>query len=139
MKDGDIRCIAHVINLTVQAALKTLKTDLAVDVQASWFQQGHANFLKTFEPKVDVINVLAKLRRHIYIFRNHRALRDALQKQAVAHGLKEQQLSLDMPVRWNSTCHMLELVINLWVPITELCASQELDSSMKDIARTAED
>jgi hypothetical protein len=52
-------------------------------------------------------------------------------------GLKVQQLSLDMPVRWNSTYKMLEIATKLRVPITAICASQQWDISMRDIALNA--
>ena len=32
--EGDVRCIGHVINLAVQAALKTLKAELAEETEA---------------------------------------------------------------------------------------------------------
>ena len=47
----------------------------------------------------EVSNTLEKLRRHIYVFRNRRGWKDALQRQVQAVGLKPRQLSLDMPIR----------------------------------------
>lgn len=55
------------------------------------------------ERNIEAMNTLAKLQRHIYVFRNRRQWKDALQRQTVAAGLTICQLSLDMPVRWNST------------------------------------
>jgi hypothetical protein len=87
----------------------------------------------------EVSATLEKLRRHIYVFRNRRAWKDALQKQIKAAGQKLRQLSLDMPVRWNSTYYMLETAIQLRIPITAVCSTQKLDTSMKDIALTSND
>ena len=56
-----------------------------------------------------------------------------------AAGQKPRQLSLDMPVRWNSTYYMLEAAIKLRIPITAVCSTQKLDISMKDIALTSND
>jgi hypothetical protein len=90
-------------------------------------------------PENEAMAVLAKLRRHIYVFRNRRQWKDALEKQCKAANIEFRQLSLDMPVRWSSTYHMLHLALKLQGPIIALCASQQLDPSMKDIALTAKD
>ena len=44
-----------------------------------------------------------------------------------------------MPVRWNSTYEMVSTVIKLQTPITAICATQQMDLSMRDIALTPED
>ena len=44
-----------------------------------------------------------------------------------------------MPVRWNSTHKMADTFIKLKVPIMALCASQNLDPSMRDILLTNAD
>jgi hypothetical protein len=139
VKEGDVRCIAHIINIAVQNALKTLKADPSAEIETYRCEPGAARIPHAVESHTEVMNTLAKLRRHIYVFRNRRAWKDALQKQTVAAGLKVQQLSLDMPVRWNSTYSMLESAIKLRVPITAICASQQLDISMRDIALNADD
>ena len=86
-----------------------------------------------------VMNTLAKLWRHIYVFRNRRLWKDALQKQTMVAGLKVQKLSLDMPVCWNSTYKMLETATKLRVPITAICALQQWDINIRDIALNAND
>jgi hypothetical protein len=139
VKEGDVRCIAHIINIAVQAALKSLKADADTETEAYRCEQGAARIPHTRDTHVEVMNTLAKLRRHIYVFRNRRAWKDALQRQTKAAGLKPQQLSLDMPVRWNSTYHMLHTALNLRIPITAVCTTQQLDISMQDIALTIED
>jgi hypothetical protein len=139
VKEGDVRCIAHIINIAVQAALKSLKADPNAETEAYRCEQGAARIPRSMDAHTEVSNTLAKLRRHIYVFRNRRAWKDALQRQIQAAGLKPQQLSLDMPVRWNSTHHMLEGALKLKTPITAVCTTQQLDISMKDIALTAED
>jgi hypothetical protein len=139
VKEGDVRCVAHIINLAVQAALKSLKADPDAEIEAYRCEQGVARIPRSMDAHTEIMNTLAKLRRHIYVFRNRRAWKDALQKQIQAIGLKPQQLSLDMPVRWNSTYHMLEGALKLKIPITAVCTTQQLDSSMKDIALTVED
>ncbi|KFY19337.1 hypothetical protein V493_08008 [Pseudogymnoascus sp. VKM F-4281 (FW-2241)] len=139
VKEGDVRCIAHIINIAVQHALKTLKADPSAEAETYRCEQGAARIPRTVDSHTEVMNTLAKLRRHIYVFRNRRLWKDALQKQTMVAGLKVQQLSLDMPVRWNSTYKMLETASKLRVPITAICASQQWDISMRDIALNAND
>ncbi|KFY94740.1 hypothetical protein V498_03750, partial [Pseudogymnoascus sp. VKM F-4517 (FW-2822)] len=140
VKEGDVRCIAHIINIAVQDALKTLKAAPAEQAESYRCEQGAARIpTSSSESNIEIKNTLSKLRRHIYVFRNRRQWKDALQKQTIAAGLKKLQLSLDMPVRWNSTYEMVSAVIKLQTPITAICATQQMDLSMRDIALTPED
>jgi hypothetical protein len=136
-KEGDVRCIGHIINLAVQAALTSLKAVPADEPNAYRLEYGAARVPSL--PENESVAVLSKLRRHIYVFRNRRQWKDALKKQCEAANIEFKQLSLDMPVRWSSTYYMLHLALRLQSPITALCASQQLDLSMKDIALTAKD
>jgi hypothetical protein len=136
-KEGDVRCIGHIINLAVQAALTSLKAVPADDSDAYRLEYGAARV--PLLPENESVAVLSKLRRHIYVFRNRRQWKDALKKQCKAANIEFKQLSLDMPVRWSSTYYMLHLALRLQGPITALCASQQLDLSMKDIALTTKD
>ncbi|KFY67389.1 hypothetical protein V496_01580 [Pseudogymnoascus sp. VKM F-4515 (FW-2607)] len=137
VKEGDVQCIAHIIDIAVQAALKSLKASPDTEVEAYWCEQGLARIPQRIGS--DVSTALAKLRQHIYVFRNRRAWKDALQKQIQAAGQKPRQLSLNMPVRWNSTYYMLETALKLRIPITAVCSTQKLDLSMKDISLTTDD
>ena len=136
-KEGDVRCIGHIINLAVQAALTSLKAEPLEQADAYRLEQGAARVPQLAEN--DTVAVLAKLRRHIYVFRNRRAWKDALKKQCEAATIKYQKLSLDMPVRWSSTYHMINTALKLQSPITALCASQQLDLSMRDISLSSID
>ena len=139
VREGDVRCVAHIINIAVQSALKKLKADPAVNTDSYRFDEGCARLPTLVDSHIEVSAVLAKLRRHIYVFRNRRGWREHLKQQTLISGIKVRQLSLDMPVRWNSTYTMLDTAIKLRVPITALCASQTMDVSMKDIALTTAD
>ncbi|KFY91815.1 hypothetical protein V500_04456, partial [Pseudogymnoascus sp. VKM F-4518 (FW-2643)] len=91
---------SHIINIAVQDALKTLKAAPAEQAESYRCEQGAARIpTSSSESNIEVKNTLGKLRRHIYVFRNRRQWKDALQKQTIAAGLKKLQLSLDMPVR----------------------------------------
>ncbi|KFZ19521.1 hypothetical protein V501_00632 [Pseudogymnoascus sp. VKM F-4519 (FW-2642)] len=114
-KAGDVRCIGHIINIAVQAALASLKATPDERVEAYRLEVGAARIPTGISTaaEYEIMSVLAKLRRHIYVFRNRRGWKDALKNQCRATGIE--------------------------VPITALCASQQLDISMRDIALTATD
>lgn len=44
-----------------------------------------------------------------------------------------------MPVQWSSTYYMINTALKLQNPITALCASQQLDPSMRDISLSSTD
>lgn len=74
VKEGDVRCIAHIINLAVQAALKSLKASPDTETEAYWCEQGLARIPQRINnASTEVSATLEKLRRHIYVFRNRRA------------------------------------------------------------------
>jgi hypothetical protein len=139
VKEGDVRCIAHIINLAVQATLKALKADPSAEINDYRCELGAARIPHTVESNTEIMITLAKLRRHIYVFRNRRQWSDALRRQTLAASLKPRQLTLDMLIRWNSTYHMLTTAKYLRDPITAVCATQTLDLSMREIALTLED
>jgi hypothetical protein len=94
-KEGDVRCIRHVINLAVQRALKILKAEPAKEAETYQMIYNSATLLIEFRKK-DVILALWKLQRHMYIFRKQRVWRIALEKQCQAHGIGYQKPTLDM-------------------------------------------
>jgi hypothetical protein len=140
VKEGDVRCIAHIINLAVQAALTVLK---AVPEEQSEAYRDELNTARLPSSLISqagsTASALIKLRKHIYVFHNRRAWRDSLNAQAIAASIKPKALSLDMPVRWNSTYRMVDSALELQIPITAHCASQTLDMSMRDIQLTSPD
>ncbi|KFY93500.1 hypothetical protein V500_03679, partial [Pseudogymnoascus sp. VKM F-4518 (FW-2643)] len=118
VKEGDVRCIAHIINLAVQAALKSLKASPDTETEAYWCEQGLARIPQRINSSSTKVSATLE------------------KKQIKAAGQKPRQLSLDMPVRWNSTYYMLETALKLRIPITAVCTTQKLDPSIKDIALT---
>jgi len=135
-KEGDVRCIAHIINLAVQSALASLKATPSEDTNL--YRVGE-NAINPRLPIEEVLSALIKLRKHIYIFRNRRAWKEALRAQAIVMGIKPIQLSLDMPIRWSSTYYMLLSALQLQGPIIAHCAAQTLDLTIRDIALTSSD
>jgi hypothetical protein len=124
VKEGDVRCIAHIINLAVQAALTALKAVLEEQSEAYRDELNAARLPSSLISQAgSTASALIKLRKHIYVFRNRRAWRDSLNAQAIAASIKPKALSLDMPVRWNSTYRMVDSALELQIPITAHCAS----------------
>ena len=75
VKEGDVRCIAHIIHIAVQAALKSLKASPDTETEAYWCEQGCARIPQRIDSSTEVSAALEKLRRHIYVFRNRRRMR----------------------------------------------------------------
>ena len=71
IKEGDVQCITHIINLAVQVALTTLKAVPSDQTESYRVEENVARLPTTGLH-------LAKLRRHIYVFRNRRGWKDAL-------------------------------------------------------------
>ncbi|KFY17372.1 hypothetical protein V492_00719 [Pseudogymnoascus sp. VKM F-4246] len=89
-KAGDVRCIRHIINIAVQAALASLKATPDERVEAYRLEVGAARIPTGISTaaEYEIISVLVKLRRHIYVFRNRRGWKDALKNQCKATGIQ---------------------------------------------------
>jgi hypothetical protein len=70
-KEGDVRCIGHVINLAVQEALKTLKAEPAEETETYRMIYNSTTLPIEFGKK-DVVSALWKLQHHVYIFQRRR-------------------------------------------------------------------
>ena len=125
-KDGDIRCLGHIINLAVQAALTQLKATPS-DSTESYRIEPNAACVPIRQTQGEVVSAFSKLRQHIYIFRNRRGFRTLLERQLKISGIKLHRLTLDMPVRWNSTYEMLHHACMQEEAINAVCASQQVD------------
>jgi hypothetical protein len=85
-KEGDVRCIRHIINLAVQAALTSLKAVPADEPNAYRLEYGAARVPSL--PENELVAVLSKLRRHIYVFCNRRQWKNALKRQCEAANIE---------------------------------------------------
>jgi hypothetical protein len=61
VKEGDVRCIAHIINIAVQATLKSLKASLDTETEAYWCEQGLARMPQRIGSSTEVSTALEKL------------------------------------------------------------------------------
>jgi hypothetical protein len=97
-KEGDVRCIGHIINLAVQAALKHLK---AVPSNSTnlYRMEADATQLPISHSQEVVVSALLKLQQHVYIFWNQRGFKLALETQVRVHNIKPAcLLTLNMPI-----------------------------------------
>ena len=125
---GDIRCIAHIINLAAQEMVKQLKVEPSDSESAYAYEYGKAEVIPTSE---GVISTLTKVRHLIYTFRNRRIFREELQERCKREALPYKQLKFDMPVRWNSTALMLSSFLHLRTPISYVLSAQKIDLSLR--------
>ncbi len=139
VKEGQVRCVAHIINLAVQDAPKTLKAESEQDANRHRvkFDQAHAARLPARSDGVPYAP--AKLWKHILVYKNRRACRIAPERHINANGPPATKLALDMSVRMSSTHHMLQVAIKAPTSIAAHCATQKLDSSMRALQLNEED
>ena len=105
-KEGDVRCIGHIINLAVQDALSQLK---AVPSDISETYRMDANEARIPVSQDEIVSALSKLRRHVYIFRNRRGFRSQLEQQLKATGMKQRLLvrhasTMELNLRHDQRC-----------------------------------
>ena len=105
-EDGQICCLAHVLNLAAQTVMKTLKSEAAeaeVDLAKDSEKEGD----------IDPATTLQKLRKVIAKIRSSNLLWEALQTEAAAVKMDWLTPVLDVQVRWNSTHKMIHRAIEL--------------------------
>ena len=107
-KKNNIRCLAHIINLTVQEILKNIK---AGDAQ----EEDELLELVSQEEQEDNVNVeiIPKLRRLIVKIRSSPQRKEKFARHCEFFSIKSLNVILDVKTRWNSTYLMLDRVIKL--------------------------
>jgi len=70
------------------------------------------------------------------MFRNCYGFRTLLERQLKISGIKPYLLTLDMPVRWNSTYKMINYIYMQEEAINAVCVSQQVDISVRSIKLT---
>ena len=124
-ENGQIRCLAHVLNLAAQTVLKTLRSeaderevDLASDDQHN----------QPINNEVDPATTLHKLRQILAKIRSSNLLWESLQEDAQRKRLNWLVPILDVRVRWNSTHKMIQRALHLRPALERLLA---IDNSQK--------
>lgn len=124
-ENGQIRCLAHVLNLAAQTVLKTLRSeaeepevDLAADDQRDLLNNNG----------VDPATALHKLCQILAKIRSFNLLWESLQEHAQRKRLNWLVPILDVRVRWNSTHKMIQRALYLRPALERLLA---IDNSRK--------
>jgi len=124
-ENGQIRCLAHVLNLAAQTVLKTLRSeaeepevDLAADDQRDLLNNNG----------VGPATTLHKLRQILAKIRSSNLLWESLQDNAQRKRLNWLVPILDVRVRWNSTHKMIQRALYLRPALECLLA---IDNSRK--------
>ena len=107
-KKNNIRCLAHIINLTVQEILKNVK---AGDAQ----EEDELLAIVSQEEQEDNVNVeiISKLRRLIVKIRSLSQRKERFARRCEFFSIKSLNLILDVKTRWNSTYLMLDRILKL--------------------------
>ena len=106
-RDGQIRCLAHVLNLAAQTVLTTLKSEAreAEVVLEGWEASG--------DDEIGPAGTLSRLRRIIAKIRSSTTLWEGLKTEVEAIKMDWLAPILDVRVRWNSTHKMIERALEL--------------------------
>jgi hypothetical protein len=106
--DNHVRCLAHVINLAVQAFLATLKVE-ALNTEDDYLELG--------DPDASPMHCIPKLRKLVVKIRSSPQRREMLALQCGAPGSASKELIVDVRTRWNSTFLMLQRALELRGPL----------------------
>jgi hAT family C-terminal dimerisation region/Domain of unknown function (DUF4413) len=132
-----MKCMAHIMNLAVQALLRELRVetpdaDLSLDDNDSDSDDSDDDdddadlSLGDHDSATlsEQLSCIAKLRRIVVKLHSSTQHRSAFKRQCLAceHPVKE--LILDVPTRWNSTHAMIERACELREPLSELIRAQ---------------
>jgi hypothetical protein len=116
--------------------LEKLKAIPASDTTTYEHIDGKASLESSHDAPVR--SVLNKSRSLTLVFRR-RGFKKALERQCKALGIKYHAIPLDMPVRWSSTGIMIDSFLSLKEPIEAVCATQQIDASVKVFTLTEDD
>ncbi|CAB5351658.1 unnamed protein product [Rhizophagus irregularis] len=111
-KENHVRCIAHIMNLTVQEILKHIRAGEA--------QDENIILEELLEKNNKTNDIIPKLRKLIVKIRASPQRRDRFSRQCDLYPtVKDLNLILDVKTRWNSTYLMIERALQLQKPLDE--------------------
>lgn len=107
-KKNSIRCLVHIINLTVQEILRYIKADDAQEedeILELILQEERENHFN--------VEIIPRLRRLIVKLRSSPQWKEKFARRCEFYSKSTTNLILDVRTRWNSTFFMLDRVLNL--------------------------
>jgi len=113
-----VRCVAHIINLAVQAFLRKLNAS-ALDDENAYDEQYAADARR--------VGFIPRLRKLVVKVRESPLRRERFADQCGYNGIRPKELVIDVRTRWNSTCDMIERALELRKPLDKMT---ELDADL---------
>jgi hAT family C-terminal dimerisation region/BED zinc finger len=106
--ENHVRCVAHVLNIAVQALLETLQSD-ALDSED--------DFLAASDARAGLSHCIPRLRRLVVKIRSSPQRREMFARQCGFSGVPVKGLVADVKTRWNSTFAMIERALEMREPL----------------------
>jgi hypothetical protein len=105
-EEQHMRCMAHIVNLAVQALLRELRVEIP-DADPS-LDDGDDDDVDDEAAPSGQWSCITKLRRLVFKIRSSPQRRNAFKHQCIACGIPAKELVLDTRTRWNSTYAMIK-------------------------------
>ena len=117
-REHHLRCVLHVLNLSVQPLLRELKAEAPDDDGAD--PDSSTGSCSNAAARGSQLSCLGRLRSAIIKIRNSPQRRQEFHRQCEACGMPRKELLLDTRTRWGSTYTMLDRACELREPLSKM-------------------